>query len=212
MSVNKIPYHIRRKLDQKQIDLVEGEEFTLRCRNCSRAWTPDTRNRQRLPKGYWKCPEGCNEAVGEMETRRMRVLLVDDDIPLTKSLAAVMRKSGYKVSTAFTGTQALEASKEHPFEAVILDIRLPDIDGVELLRHIRSEDPVIGTIMLSGAATMEDAVESLNQGADAFILKPADPEELLYRLGTVTGFKRLERELRQARARYTELFTIIHED
>jgi DNA-binding response OmpR family regulator len=65
--------------------------------------------------------------------------------------------------------------------------------------------------MMSGAATLEDAVESLNQGADAFILKPVDPGELLNRLGTLTGFKRLERELRQARAEYNELFTIINE-
>ncbi|HUS77668.1 MAG TPA: hypothetical protein VM050_03250, partial [Patescibacteria group bacterium] len=72
--------------------------------------------------------------------------------------------------------------------------------------------PVIGTLMLSGAATLEDAVESLNQGADAFILKPVDPGELLYRLGTITGFKRLERELREARARYNELFSIIQDE
>jgi len=52
----------------------------------------------------------------------------------------------------------------------------------------------------------------LNHGADAFILKPVNPENLLYRLGIITGFKRLEKELREARARYNELFTIIHED
>jgi two-component system response regulator HydG len=101
---------------------------------------------------------------------------------------------------------------ENPFDAVILDIKLPDIDGVELLKNIRQADPVTGTLMLSGAATLEDAVESLNQGADAFMLKPVEPADLLYRLGKVTGFKRLERELREARARYNELFTIIHEE
>ncbi len=72
-------------------------------------------------------------------------------------------------------------------------------------------DPSIGTLMLSGVATLEDAVEALNKGADAFVLKPVETSELLYRLGLVTGFKRLERELRMARTKYTELFTIIQE-
>ena len=139
------------------------------------------------------------------------VLLVDDDRALCDSLASVLRERGYSVVNVYTGVEALEASREHTFDAVILDIKLPDIDGVELLRSIREVDPVIGTLMLSGAATLEDAVESLNQGADAFMLKPVEPAELLYRLGTVTGFKRLERELREARSRYNELFTIIHE-
>jgi len=101
---------------------------------------------------------------------------------------------------------------ENHFDAVILDIKLTDIDGVELLKNIRATDPVIDILMLSGAATLKDAIEPLNQGADAFILKPIEPAELLYRLGTVTGFKRLEHVLREARARYNELFTIIHEE
>ena len=149
-------------------------------------------------------------ALTSAESKAM-VLLVDDDRVLCDSIASVLREGGYCVVNVYTGVEALEASRENPFDAVILDIKLPDIDGVELLRRLKRQDEELGTLMLSGAATLEDAVESLNQGADAFILKPVEPAELLYRLGTVTGFKRLERELREARSRYNELFTIIHE-
>lgn len=116
---------------------------------------------------------------------------------------------GYTVTTAHNGAQALEATREKKFDAVILDIKLPDTDGVDLLKIIKDRDPIIGTIMLSGAATLQDAVNSLNQGADAFIIKPVDPSEFLHKLGILTGFKRLERELREARAKYTELYSIV---
>jgi DNA-binding response OmpR family regulator len=143
--------------------------------------------------------------------RSISVLLIDDDKPLNRTLAAILRNAGYKVVNAYTGAEALEAYGGGSFDAAIVDIRLEDADGIELLRKFREADPVLGTLMLSGAATLEDAVAALNQGADAFLLKPVEPAELLYRLGTVTGFKRLERELREAEAKYDELFAIMHE-
>jgi two-component system response regulator HydG len=168
------------------------------------------KGRKRLPKGYWKCPENCNENFGEEDKpTRMRVLLVDDDRSLTRSLAAILRNAGYVVTTAYSGTEAIEASRDTAFEAVILDIQLPDIDGIELLKNFKAVDPVIGTLMLSGTTTLKDAVETLNLGADAFILKPVEPDDLLHKLGTLTGFKRLERELREAKVRYSELYNVV---
>jgi len=208
-----IPYHVKRKLQEKQVETIDGPEITLRCKTCGATWKPDMRGRKRLPKGYWRCPENCNEQTGEEQTQtRMKVLLVDDDRPLNRTLAAILRSAGYIVTTAYSGTEAIEASRDTAFEAVILDIRLPDIDGIELLKNIKAVDPIIGTLMLSGAATLEDAVETLNQGADAFILKPVDPYDLLHKLGTLTGFKRLERELREAKARYSELYNIVRQE
>lgn len=213
MSTSKIPYHVKRKLDDKQVDIVDEEQFILKCRNCNQTWKPDSEGRVRLPKGYWMCPSKCNEEIGERDTpTRLRVLLVDDDRELNKSLSKILRKAGYDVVNVFSGVELLESVDKKRFDAVIMDIKLPDISGLELLRRVKEMDSIIGTLMLSGAATLEDAVEALNQGADAFIIKPVNPENLLYRLGSITGFKRLERELREARARYNELFTIIHED
>ena len=210
---NTIPYHVKRKLQEKQVETLNGPEITLRCKTCGATWKPDMTGRKRLPKGYWRCPENCNEQTGEEQTQtRMKVLLVDDDRPLNRTLAAILRSAGYIVTTAYSGTEAIEASRDTAFEAVILDIKLPDIDGIELLKNIKAVDPIIGTLMLSGAATLEDAVETLNQGADAFILKPVDPDDLLHKLGTLTGFKRLERELREAKARYSELYNIVRQE
>jgi CheY-like chemotaxis protein len=208
--LSRPPYHVRRKLEQKQVEIVEGTEFTLRCTNCNTTWTPETEGRQRLPKRYWECPQGCNTKIGKKtKPTTINTLLVDDDEELCRTLAAIMRKMGYTVTTAHNGAQALEATREKKFDAVILDIKLPDTDGVDLLKIIKDRDPIIGTIMLSGAATLQDAVNSLNQGADAFIIKPVDPSEFLHKLGILTGFKRLERELREARAKYTELYSIV---
>jgi CheY-like chemotaxis protein len=208
-----MPYHVRKKLEEKQVEALDRSEITLRCKTCGSTWKPDMTGRKRLPKGYWRCPENCNEKIGEDETQtRMKVLLVDDDRSLTRSLAAILRSAGYIITTAHNGAEAIEASKNTAFEAVILDIKLPDIDGIELLKIIKAVDPIIGTLMLSGAATLEDAVETLNQGADAFILKPVDPDDLLNKLGTLTGFKSLERELREARARYSELYEIVRQE
>ena len=210
---NTIPYHVRKKLEEKQVETLEGPEITLRCKTCGSTWKPDMTGRKRLPKGYWNCPENCNEKTGEDDTQtRMKVLLVDDDKALNRSLAAILRSAGYVVIAAYNGAEAIEASKSTAFEAVILDIKLPDTDGITLLKNIKAVDPIIGTLMLSGAATLEDAVETLNQGADAFILKPVDPDDLLHKLGTLTGFKRLERELREAKARYSELYDIVRQE
>ena len=208
-----IPYHVRRKLEEKRVEILKAPEITLRCKTCGSTWKPDIKGRKRLPKGYWRCPENCNEKIGEEDTStRMKVLLVDDDRSLTRTLAAILRSAGYIVTTAYNGAEAIHASMDTTFEAVILDIKLPDTDGIQLLKTIKAVDPVIGTLMLSGAATLEDAVDSLNHGADAFILKPVDPDDLLHKLGTLTGFKRLERELREAKARYSELYNIVRQE
>ena len=212
MSDPKVPYHVRRNLKRKNVELVDEGSFTLQCTNCNHTWTLEIEGRKRMPKNYWRCPNGCNVELGEQDKKSaLNVLLVDDDVPLNRTLSAIMRKAGYEVVNVFNGTDMLDELNKKSFDAVIMDIRLPDIDGTELLQRVKEKDPVTGTLMMSGAATLEDAVESLNYGADAFILKPVEPGDFLYRLGVLTGFKRLERELRQAKVRYNELFTIVNE-
>lgn len=208
----RVPYHVRRNLRRKNVELVNEDTFTLKCLSCEHTWTPEIEGKKRMPKNYWRCPNGCNVDLPDQgKTSALKVLLVDDDVPLNRTLSAIMRKAGYDVVNVFNGTDMLDELGKKDFDAVIMDIRLPDIDGTELLRRVKEKDPVTGTLMMSGAATLEDAVESLNHGADAFILKPVEPGDFLYRLGVLTGFKRLERELRQAKVRYNELFTIVNE-
>ena len=95
---------------------------------------------------------------------------------------------------------------KHVFDAVIIDVDLPDGEGVKLLERVKGRDGDAGTLMLSEQSAFEHAVESLNQGADAFLLKPTDPGDLITKLEQVTRLKRLERDLRVSEERYRELF------
>lgn len=137
---------------------------------------------------------------------RFSVLVVDDDRGLCDSLSSLLRVVDYDVVNVYSGEDAIYAADEHLFDAALIDINLPDMDGVEVLRQLRGDDPGLGVVMMSGVATLDQAIGSLNGGADAFILKPAKPDILLSRLGNVIRIKRLERELRQSEANYRELF------
>lgn len=137
---------------------------------------------------------------------RFSVLLVDDDVPLCDSLSSLLRVVDYDVVNVYTGEEAIATSLEQRFDAAIIDVNLPDMDGVEVLRELRRNDPSLGALMLSGSATLKHAVESINIGADAFIMKPTKPEILLSRLLNVVLRKKLEREIRVSEANYRGLF------
>ena len=136
----------------------------------------------------------------------LSILLVDDDKPLCDSLAVILRLAGYTVVNVYTGVEALAVISRRFFDVVIIDLMLPDADGVSILRDMVSLNGDIGALMLSGQASMSQAVDALNHGADAFILKPAEPGDLIAKVERVARVKRLERELRASEARYRELF------
>ncbi len=213
MSANKSPRHVRKKIENENLELIDATQFILKCKQCGNTWKVETGDRVRLPKGYWKCPNGCNEIMEYRKPKkRMRVLLVEDDKGLARSLSRIIRKAGFLVKAAYTGAEALKIlESDTAFETVILDIKLPDLDGIQLLKKLKETDPAIGTIMMSGAASLNDAVDSLNIGADAFLLKPITPLEFIHMLDIVSGIKRLERELRVANAKYIEHFNVVED-
>ncbi len=137
---------------------------------------------------------------------RLAVLLVDDDRRLCDSLAALLRVVGYDVVNVYEGLEALAAAGIRPFDAAIIDIGLPDVDGVEVLRNLHEADPEMGTLVLAGAETLGDAIESLDMGADAFALMPSDPEVLLSKVGKVARLGRLQRGLDGREAGFGDLF------
>ncbi len=110
------------------------------------------------------------------------------------------------MTNVYSGAEALALLGEQDFDAVIIDVNLPDMEGVRLLERVKGKDGDAGTLMLSGKASFEHAVESLNHGADAFLLKPTDPDDLIVKLEKVTRLKRLERDLRASEERYRNLF------
>jgi PAS domain S-box-containing protein len=136
---------------------------------------------------------------------KLKVLIVDDDISLCDSLAALLRVVEYDVVNVYCAEDALEAAWSEEFNAAILDVNLPDRGGLEVLEKLR-ENPEMAILMLSGSVTLEQAVEALNRGADAFVIKPAKPEVLLSNLTKAIRLKGLEKELKVSEARYRELF------
>jgi two-component system KDP operon response regulator KdpE len=110
-----------------------------------------------------------------------RVLVVDDEPGLLRALAINLRARDYAVDVAATGTEALEAATRNPPEVVVLDLGLPDMDGVEVIEGLRgwSQAPII---VLSARGTQEDKVVALDAGADDYVTKPFGMNELLARL------------------------------
>lgn len=102
------------------------------------------------------------------------ILLVDDDPGILETLVEIFEDMGYNARTASTGNQALRLLRERSFNLALLDIRLPDMDGTELLAQARQLQPSLKCVMATGNTTLQPAIDSLNQGAYAYLLKPVD--------------------------------------
>ena len=107
------------------------------------------------------------------------ILIVDDDKAILKSLKEILELEGYSVDTAETGQEATKASKEKYFNLALLDIKLPDMEGTELLSKLYESEPRIMKIMLTGYPSLENAIKSVNLRADAYLTKPVKRAELL---------------------------------
>jgi DNA-binding NtrC family response regulator len=113
----------------------------------------------------------------EVESRD--ILIVDDDEVILGSLEEILNSEGYSIETAKTGREAIKQTKKLFFNLALLDIKLPDMDGIKLLKTLKEISPRTAKIMITGFHTFHNAVESLNKGADAFLTKPINPQELL---------------------------------
>jgi two-component system response regulator MprA len=111
----------------------------------------------------------------------MRILVVDDDPRIRETLKRYLTYEGYRVDLAEDGRQALTGMATDPADLVVLDVGLPDMDGLEVCRRIREADDV-PIIMLTARGTLEDKVDGLDSGADDYITKPFEPEELTARI------------------------------
>ena len=107
------------------------------------------------------------------------ILIVEDDSNIRETLSALLQKKGYSTDTAKNGQEAIEKSKTKYFNLALLDIKLPDMEGTKLLTTMHETLPKMVKIMITGYPSLENAVEALNHGADAYIIKPVKPEKLL---------------------------------
>jgi len=108
-----------------------------------------------------------------------RILIVDDNEDIRKTMKAILEKDGYLVDTAATGAEAIRKTRETAYNIALLDIRLPDMEGVELLKLICHRVPRTRKIMITGYPSMQNAIAALNKNADAYLLKPVEVKTLL---------------------------------
>ncbi len=119
-----------------------------------------------------------NEGVKSLK-QRASILIVDDDAGIRRTLFRILEKEGYLVETVENGKQAIKASNEQFFNVALIDIRLPDMDGTELLDKLKETEPKMVKIIITGYASLQNAIEAVNRGADGYVLKPFDAGELL---------------------------------
>ena len=122
-----------------------------------------------------------------------RILIIDDEAPIRRVLRDILENESYQVDDAPTGMEALQHIKEQDFDAIFCDIKMPEMDGIEVLAAIRKESDV-PVIMLSGHGTIETAVEAIKKGAFDFIPKPPDLNRLLITLRNALDKKNLATE------------------
>ena len=112
----------------------------------------------------------------------IRVLIVDDEPSLVELLSMAMRYEGWELSTASTGTDAVRAAREVRPDAIVLDIMLPDFDGLEVMRRVRAEQPDVPVIFLTARDGVQDRISGLTAGGDDYVTKPFSLEEVIARL------------------------------
>src|SRR5262245_9505016 len=112
----------------------------------------------------------------------MRLLIVEDEAAVRDALVRALEKEGYELALAEDGAQALAATAHAPPDAIVLDVMLPGIDGLEVARRLRSDRNPVPILMLTARGAVGDRVAGLDAGADDYLVKPFALEELLARL------------------------------
>ncbi|MBR9980032.1 MAG: response regulator [Desulfatitalea sp.] len=136
--------------------------------------------------------------------KNMVVLLVDDEERFLATTRKLLGRIGYNVLTASSGARALQILHETDVHVVILDVKMPGMDGIATLKEIRNAFPLVEVIMLTGHATVDSAIEGMENGAFDYLMKPADIPDLIHK--AEAAFQRrqaLEGKIRAARMRRT---------
>ncbi len=110
--------------------------------------------------------------------KKVSILIVDDDEEALETLSDILQEKGFYTETAKTGKDALSKAKKRFFNVILLDIKLPDMSGIEVLKDLKEKYLSTMTIMITANATVQNAIDANNFGASAYILKPIEPEAL----------------------------------
>ena len=116
----------------------------------------------------------------------MRLLLAEDEKHLSRALTAVLNHSGFETDAAYDGVEALEFLEKNDYDAIVMDIMMPRMDGIEALKHIREKGDFTPVLLLTAKAEIDDRVTGLDAGADDYLTKPFAIKELLARVKSMT--------------------------
>jgi DNA-binding NtrC family response regulator len=123
------------------------------------------------------------------------VLLVDDEVEFVETFSERLQMRNLEILMAFSGKEALKVLKKNAnVEVVILDVKMPEMDGIEALGEIKKRYPLVEVIMLSGHSTVESAIEGMKKGAFDYLMKPCDIDQILAKVGEAAAKKRQHEE------------------
>jgi DNA-binding NtrC family response regulator len=128
---------------------------------------------------------------------RARILVVDGDESIRKVLATILEDNGYAVDTVKNGKEAVKKSKVKFYNLALIDVRLPDMEGVELLTKMKDAIPKMRKIIVTGYPSLQNAINALNKGADAYIVKPFDMDKVLQTIKEQLKKQKDEKEYNQ---------------
>jgi DNA-binding NtrC family response regulator len=133
---------------------------------------------------------------------QMKILLVDDEERFLATTQKLLSRKGFEVFTAPGGAEALDILEQRTIHVVILDVKMPGMDGITVLKQIKKRFPLVEVIMLTGHATVESAVDGLKAGATDYLMKPADIEDLIAKADEAYVKRmRMEEKIRMAQSR-----------
>jgi DNA-binding NtrC family response regulator len=133
---------------------------------------------------------------------KMKMMLVDDEERFLSTTKKLLFRKGYDVVTAISWNEALDILKSHSIDVVILDVKMPGMDGITTLKEIKKFYPLVEVIMLTGHATVDSAVDGLKSGATDYLMKPTDINILIEKAGEAFEKKqRVEEKIRVAQTR-----------
>lgn len=125
------------------------------------------------------------------------ILIIDDEASLRQTTARILQRAGFEVTTAASGKEGLALVSQHPFDLVYLDIRMPDMTGLDVLKIIHEKFPDLPVILFTAQPDVNSAIEALRRGATDYLLKPLKPQSVIDRTQTILAYKQMERRKRE---------------
>jgi len=126
-----------------------------------------------------------------------RILVIDDEPSLRQSFTRILQREGHDVTTAANGQEGIDLVSKHPFDLVYLDIRMPDMNGLDVLKNIHGKFPELPVILFTAQPDLNSALDALRQGAKDYLLKPLKPQVLIEHTETVLVNQQKERRKRE---------------